>query len=292
MTYFITKGRGFFHITIFAVVLVLIVAGFVVWSNIFNQQDGTKPSVVHETKPKKVVVDNPSTIDNPQKIATQDEKQYFFYGEPVGQNNANPKKIIITLHGTGGTAEKDYEIWKPFVKETSYALASLNWWDGSGETVADYSTPDTIVSELHSFLQSQGYKPSDIVVLEGFSRGSANSYPIAALDQAGKSPYLDVVISSSGGAQPDYYLSTTGSINSHQQSNIFSHLSWILACGGKDKNTARDGCIGMKSARQFVADKGARVLGLLEDPNGGHGALTTSSLNLAKQAFDLIENSY
>jgi hypothetical protein len=65
-----------------------------------------------------------------------------------------------------------------------------------------------------------------------------------------------------------------------------------LACGGKDQNPNRDGCPAMQQSQQFVQSKGASIMGFLEDSNAGHGALTTSSQNLAGQMFDLIEQEY
>ncbi len=307
-----TREAGFSHVLIVVILVVVAVVGFVGWRVATSSgTDTTKTSTVatetttsNTTKsgttnttntkttpstPKAKDPDSASTIDSPQKVATKTGGQYFYYGAPAGQNNASPKKIFITLHGTEGSAEKDYEIWKPFVKETQFALATLNWWDGSGDQTSDYTAPDVIKAQIHDFLSSQGYASGDVVVLEGFSRGSANSYSVAALDRSDSSPMIDLVVSSSGGAESTYYDSTTKSIPAKTQSKIFGGVYWILACGKKDPNPTRDGCEAMEATKTFVSNKGATVLGTLSDPNGGHGALTTSSLGLAKQMFELIE---
>lgn len=283
-------------LVVLLLIIVLAVVGGISWFVLKKdkpEQEVTTPQTQQtketvQEKPKDP--DSPSTMDAPETIAAINSERHFLYGAPAGHNNADPKKIIITLHGTGGSAERDYEVWKPFVEKTDYALASLGWWDGEGDQTSDYSTPEQIIQQIHNFLKTNNYTARDIVVFEGFSRGSANSYPIAAFDQASDTPLFDVVVSSSGGAQDAYYGMTTKNIASKAQSpTIFSQLKWITSCGDKDENPDRDGCGAMKNSAQFVQNKGATVLGQLEDPNAGHGALTTSSLDLVGRMFELVE---
>ena len=295
---------GFSHVLVVVIFVLVVAVGFVGWRVATSSGKDISPSAITNTvkqntvstktqpQAKQKAADSAATIDSPQKIATKDGKQYFYYGAPAGQNNASPKKVLITLHGTEGSAEKDYEIWEPFIKETKFALASLNWWDGSGDKTTDYSTPESMSSQIQEFLSSQGYAQSDLVVFEGFSRGSANSYSVVANDRASTSPVIDVAVSSSGGVETSYYNLTTKAVSAQQQAKIFAGVYWILACGGKDPNLARDGCAAAETAKTFVSGKGATVLGILSDPNGGHGALTTSSLNLTKQMFDLISTKF
>lgn len=288
-----------FKFSILGIVLLTILSGgafYLLNKNKITQEPSEQNTTQPTTEEMPTVIklpDSASTFDAPEKITTKDNAQYFYYGAPAGQNNANPKKILITLHGTEGGAEKDFAIWKPFVVDAGYALASLNWWDGSGDDTTDYATPEKINTYIHEFLTAQGYAKTDLIVFEGFSRGSANSFSVAAFDQASSSPLIDVVVSSSGGGQEAYFNLTTKNIEQKAKSNtIFKNVYWITACGGKDENPERDGCTAMQSASNFVAGKGATVLGNLADPNAGHGALTTSTLNLPKQMFELIDAKF
>lgn len=290
------QETGFSHLLLVFILLVLGVASFAGWRVYStNQKDSnstatkTNTSEASSSNAIEKSADNASTIDNPEKITTGGGSQYFYYGAPAGQSNATLKRILIILHGTEGSAERDYEIWKPFVASTDYALASLNWWDGSGDTTADYSSPTDVNSQINDFLTSQGYTKNDIVVYEGFSRASANSFSVVALDRASSNPMIDFAVSSSGGVETNYFNSTTSSISTTAKAKIFSGVYWIMACGDLDENPARDGCQSAETASTFVTGKGATVLGILSDPNGGHGALTTSSLNLPAQMFELIE---
>jgi hypothetical protein len=288
---------GSASIVIVSIAVVVMISAIVFWTLQSKNQSTSNPSSSTSSSPTNSTVtkspDSPSTIDNPSKINTSDGKQYFYYGAPAGQNNASPKKIIITIHGTEGSAQTDYDVWRPFVEKTNFALAALNWWDGSGDAVTDYSTPKQINEYIHNFLKAQGYTSDDTIVFQGFSRGSANSFSVVAFDQASLDPMIDVAVSSSGGVESSYFTSTTSPIaDKVSNSNLYSGVDWVLACGGKDQNPNRDGCPAMQQSQQFVQSKGASIMGFLEDSNAGHGALTTSSQNLAGQMFDLIEQKY
>lgn len=230
------------------------------------------------------VADSVSTLSSPVKVPTIDGQRYFIVGQPKGQNSKATKKIIFSLPGHGSTAEQDYEAWRPSITDNDYAIASLNWWDGSGETTADYYTPNQVLTQIRGYLDQQGYDSADFVVLEGFSRGSANTYAVKSYDQLNVTHVLDAVISASGKYQADFPMAPGGSATP----KLFNGVPWILVCGGKDDNPTRDGCPGMTETKTWLTGQGANVLGLLEDPNSGHGAFHTSSLKLVDQALTLL----
>jgi hypothetical protein len=235
--------------------------------------------------------DKPSTLTSPSAIPTSDGKNYFYYGYPLGQNNKSPKKIIFSLPGHGSTAEQDYAAWKAQLTEHGgYALASLNWWDGKGEAPNNYLSPAVVASEIALFLTKQGYDKSDIVILEGFSRGSANTYSVVGNDRLSGLSVIDGVISASGKYQSDFAMSDQ--ILNFNGGKPYANIPWILACGEKDDNPTRDGCIGMRETETFLTSKGALIKGFLSDPNGGHGSFHMSSLKLALQALRLMDTAF
>ena len=286
-----TNQCGFAHIGIIflSALLVLGAVGFAGWrvykSQKSDQTSSVNSSAAQESKPP----DSDSTVESPEKVTTADGEQYFIYGAPAGQNNANPKHIIIDLPGHGTKAEDGYNAWIPYIQDSHYAVATLNWWDGEGERKEDYYTPSEALTQIQSFLKSQGYDKSDVIVLFGYSRGSANTYAVEANDRQTKSPVFDAVISASGGYQSDFPL-LDGQQNGLASSTLYKGIYWILACGGTDPNPNRDGCPAMKNTtKPFLEQHGATVLAVLEDPNKGHGAFHQSPLNLPKQAFELLD---
>jgi hypothetical protein len=285
--------KGIAHVALFFIVLVVVGAiGFVGWR--VYKQDKDKPSTSSSsnqsatTTTKAKEPDSADTLTSPSKVATSDGKQYFYYGAPAGQNNASPKKIIISLPGHDTKAEDDYNTaWLSHITGGSYALASLNWWDGDGEKKTDYYSPSEVLKQTKVFLKQQGYTSGDLIILEGFSRGSANTYAVIANDRIGGDPIFDAAISASGSYQSDFPL-FDGQNDSNVSTTLFKGVYWVLVCGGKDDNPNRDGCPAMQNTKTFLEAHGATVLGLLTDPNSGHGVFHKSSLGLPKQALDLI----
>lgn len=240
------------------------------------------------TKPKEP--DSPDTLSNPNKVTSPDGKTYFVYGAPAGQNNKTTKKIIISLPGHGTTADDGYKAWKGHIESGQYALAEFNWWKGTGEKTTDYYQPADVIMQVRGFLDKQGYKSNDAVILHGFSRGSANTYAVVAQDHLKGAPVIDAVISNAGKYQSDFPL-TDKKLSETEITNFFQGIPWVLACGGKDENPNRDGCPGMRETKTFLEAHKANVLAILEDPNSGHGAFHMSKLKLPEQAFTLIDKA-
>lgn len=301
------QRRGFAHllIMIFIVLVVVSVAGWFVYSrqqskNETTQQQSTETNEKEDsgdTLEKVTEVtkepDSADTLASPEKITSADEKTYFIYGAPAGQNNASQKRIIISLPGHGTTADDGYEAWKSHLSTLNngtYAVAEFNWWRGTGEKKEDYYDPPSVVTQVRAFLDQQGYTSSDIVVLHGFSRGSANTYAVIAQDRLKKGAVFDAVISNAGKYQSDFPLASPEP-SSSKMTELFRNVPWVLACGGKDENPDRDGCPGMEETEGFLESHEARILGTVTDPNAGHGAFHMSTLGLPKQAIDLIESA-
>ncbi len=290
----IKQQGGIGHVVLLLTVVIACICftGWYVQKNSNNSilsvtEDANNASVA--TKQAVKAPDSADTIEKPQKITAADGTHYFYYGAPAGQNNASKKRVIISLPGHGTTADDDYnKAWLSHIKGNKYALASVNWWDGKGEAKENYMSPEEIVIQSRAFLKQQGYTTNDLVILEGFSRGSANTYAVIANDRINGNPVFDAVISASGAYQSDFPLVDTQS-NSSQSSTLYRGIYWVLACGGKDDNPQRDGCPAMQKTKAFLTEHGADVLGVLEDPDFGHGAFHKSPLGLPEKALDLID---
>ncbi len=293
---------GIAHLVIIVLLLIGIVSG-IGWY-VFTRQDKSavtnaspdtqlslqKPSSTAAPTEAPKAPDSVDTLTNPEKITSADGKSYFVYGAPVGQNNKSPKKIIISLPGHGTTAEDGYKAWDGHLTDTGFALAEFNWWRGGGEKKSDYYDPFSVVMQVRAFLDTQDYDKDDIVVLHGFSRGSANTYAVIAQDRVQTGAVFDAVISNAGKYQSDFPLDEP-ELSDQKMTEVFSGMPWVLACGGLDENPNRDGCPGMQETQIFLTNHKARVLGLLTDPNAGHGAFHMSKLGLPKQALQLIDGA-
>lgn len=289
------QEHGFAHVWLLLLLVLVLVggAGWFVYSRqakVEDNADATKKSS-QTTSPAKETPKEPDSADtlaSPQKITSSDGKTYFVYGAPAGQNNKDTKRIVISLPGHGTIADDGYKAWAGHIESGQYALAEFNWWRGTGEKTADYYDPASVVSQTRAFLHEQGYDSDDIVVLHGFSRGSANTYAVIAQDRLVKGSVFDAVISNAGKYQSSFPLADR-TLSDAEITRLFKGMPWVLACGGLDENPNRDGCPGMTETQSFLTAHGANVLALLTDPNQGHGAFHRSSLKLPEQAFALID---
>lgn len=172
-----------------------------------------------------------------------------------------------------------------------YALAEFNWWDGKADETANYYSPSKGVEQMQAFLRSQGYTSSDMVILHGFSRGSANTYGFVVNDKRSAQPVFDAVISNSGQYEPNFPIFDNASNPTPDQlTQYYKGMPWVLVCGGKDTDP-HTSCDAMAKTQDFLKIHQANVLALLTDPDQGHGVFHLSSLGLPKQAFERIETA-
>lgn len=304
--------QGFAHLLALLVVAVILVVGTAGWlvykrSSHNNTQNSTANNTQNNSlaaqnlaqttavdqKPEEP--DSADTLSTPEKVVSKDGKTYFTYGAPEGQNNKEIKRIIISLPGHSTTSDKGYEAWKDHISSLNggtYAIAEFNWWDGEANETANYYNPTDGTTQIRAFLDEHNYTQNDIIVLHGFSRGSANTYAFIANDQKMGNPYFDAVISNSGKYEANFPVFSNGSQpKSDDYTKYYTGIPWILVCGGKDPNIGQSDCTSMEQTKAFLMQHKANVLALLEDPNEAHGAFHMSSLNLPKQAIDLIETA-
>ncbi|MBI5595648.1 MAG: hypothetical protein HY928_06100 [Elusimicrobia bacterium] len=216
----------------------------------------------------------------PEVLPTSDGKSFLV----VWKGAARPKRWIASLHGTGGFATDDLALWHPRLAERGIGLVCLQWWLGS-EGPRAYYRPQEVYRELDRALRRLGAKPGS-VMLHGFSRGSANSYAVAALDAGRGARYFSLIAASSGGVSTDYP-PTRAIVDGEFGKEPLKGTRWVTAAGAKDRNPDRDGIPGMRRTAEWLRGQGAVVLEAIEDPDQGHGALQRNPKN-AERLLDLF----
>lgn len=216
----------------------------------------------------------------PEIRATSDGKSFLL----VWKSSPAPKRWIVSLHGAGrparGFATDDLAVWHRHLTDRDVGIVCLQWWMGTGDGARDFYTPVETYREIDHALQSLGVAPG-AAMLHGFSRGSANSYAVAALDAGKGRHYFSLAVASSGGFVPDYPPNRAllaGEYGEHP----LKGTRWITVAGARDPNQDRDGIGGMKRAAAWLKEQGAVVVESIEDPDSGHGALHTNPKNSAR----------
>lgn len=215
-------------------------------------------------------VTNKAEISN-----TSDNKAFSIWWQP---SSATPTGVVVTLHGHGSYATDEFYLWQPYLQTRGYAILALQWWFGGGETTADYYQPQDMYPIIASFLKGKGVK-AGTVLFHGYSRGSANSYAVTALDVASGNRYINMTLSNSGGATSDYPPNQQIVAGAYG-ATPFSGVEWVMYCGEKDPDPTINGCPAMTSAKDWVSKYGATFKLLIDDPSGGHGGFMTNSTNV------------
>lgn len=208
---------------------------------------------------------------------TADDRSFTLWWAPP---QGTPKGVIVALHGHGSFATDELYLWQPYAEKVGYAILALQWWFGGGESTSDYYAPEEMYPIISSRLAARGVRQGSVMFI-GFSRGSANSYALAALDAAGPAArrWFGFVFSNSGGAALDY--PPTKAVDSGRYGlRPYAGLPWGLYCGEKDDDPDKSGCPAMTFSRDWVARLGAEVVQFIDDPAGGHGGFMTNSAHV------------
>lgn len=220
-------------------------------------------------------------------IPTPDGRSFYLLWTPKGYDSARRRPMIVTLHGHGSWAFDEFFLWQSYAEKRGYGIVALQWWFGGGEATNDYYTPQQMYPLFQQVLADQKVKTGH-AVLHGFSRGSANTYALTALDRA-NDRLFGLTIANSGGMAKDYP-PNSAILSGAFGSKPFQGSHWVMYCGEKDANPDRDGVAAMRAARSTVTDKGGTVDLLIEDPAGDHGGFHRNRGNVDKalRVFDQL----
>jgi len=220
-----------------------------------------------------------------QILPTTDGKSFYLWWLPPGSDPANPPPMIVTLHGHASWALDEFFLWHPYAAERGFGVLALQWWFGGGESSADYYQPDEMYPLIENILSANRVQPQT-VLLHGFSRGSANSYGLTALDRKSGRNFFLLTVSNAGGAARDFPINQAIDAGEFGV-QPFAGAHWVLVCGMNDPNPERDGCPAMRATRDWITHHGGAVDLLIEDPQGDHGAFhrNPDNVNAALDVF-------
>jgi hypothetical protein len=197
------------------------------------------------------------------------DDRYYLVLFPDDWETVTDRKVIVSLHGTGGCAEWMLNRWyQTSWPAHSWAVVALQYYDPTsdqydGDEVI-YRNLRAILDDLHAHCPVGG---SD-VFYHGFSRGSAQSFPVAIRDRAGRQAFA-AFIADSGCAGLDY-----PTLQDAPQDALAGARFWMW-CGQNDVSTVdadRMTCEAMEEdMRPYVEAHGGRVDALIQEAGVAHG---------------------
>ncbi|MSR78337.1 MAG: hypothetical protein EXS63_08980 [Candidatus Omnitrophica bacterium] len=216
---------------------------------------------------------------------TPDGKTFFLLWYPSSKVPGKPVPMFAGLHGHGSWAFDEFFLWHDALEKRGCGILAIQWWLGGDESAEGYLRPREIYKILDQTFHREGVQPGT-VLLHGFSRGSANTYPVAALDTYTQNRYFALIIANSGKANADYP-PVHEIIQGTYGEKPFEGTHWATFAGGKDPHPERDGIQGMREAGKFIEQYGGTVDLAIEDPSQGHGGFHRNPANTEK-ALDLF----
>ena len=218
----------------------------------------------------------------PEIVPTSDGQSFAVIWKA---GSSQPRRWIVSLHGSQGFATDDLAIWYPHLRNRDVGLVSLQWWNGKDDSTRSYLPPHVMYREIDQLLQRLGVAPGT-AMLHGFSRGAANAYAVLALDRGRGRRYFGLAVASSGGVGIDFPPNRDLVAGKFGQRPL-DGSRWITVAGGRDQNPDRDGIPGMRRAADWLREQGAVVVDAIEDARAGHGALVTNGAN-ARRVLDVF----
>ncbi len=230
-------------------------------------------------------------LDNGAEVGlTSDGKSYYVLWFPKGSSEKNLPPMIATMHGHDGCAFVDFYVWHDFLKKRGYGFLAIQWWLGEGEGIHDYLLPNETYRAIDEVFRKLGVRPGT-ALLHGFSRGSTNTYAVAAMDRSLKNNYFALIIANAGRASSNY--PPTREIEQGRfGSRPLAGSHWVTYAGAKDTNPDRDGIQGMRETGEWIQKYGGIVDLAIEDPDSGHGGFhrNPKNTNAALDVFDKLRS--
>ncbi len=191
-------------------------------------------------------------------------------------------RYIVTLHGTGELAEKNFYWWYPRVQELrdggyNVGLIALQYHDPEAASDTGYLSVNDIYLALDEVLADRvasGKAAPHGHIFHGFSRGSANQYGLAILDRQ-QNQWSTTFIADSGAWAPGTDpLPVVQDAMEDGDSTLLAGVSFYIYNGLQDHDPQQNGTYGQNQAAEVMQDLGASVE-RVEDTTGCHSAFLT-----------------
>ena len=204
--------------------------------------------------------------------------RYFAAWFPGTWASASPRRVLVGLHGTGGAPETEWSVdWKDILSSRGWAYVGLKDVDDTTGTHDDENTIYANLKTLIADLQSSCDFGTPSMYLVGFSRGSANAFPVSYLDNRDRRHFTAIGNNSGAWLLTGPLTATMQGIQSRNETTAYNGVKFWMYCGALDMEHGYPMCDEMQNARAFIQQYGGTVERLYEDPSGAHGGLAKNA---------------
>ena len=204
--------------------------------------------------------------------------KYYAAWFPSGWASSAPRRVLVGLHGTGGAPETEWSVdWKDIVSAKGWAYVGLKYVDDATGVHDDETTIYANIKTMIDQLTTACDFASPSMFLVGFSRGSADAFPVAYLDLKDRRFFKAIGNNSGAWFLTGPMTQTMEAIKARGDTTVYSGSRFWMYCGGRDMEHGYPMCDEMKNAKDFIVSYGGMVERLYEDPTGGHGGLAKNA---------------
>lgn len=188
-------------------------------------------------------------------------------------------RIMVALHGTGGTGYEEAGDELPLAKKHGYMVVAVQWFNREKRKFYSAEQVYRIIDRALRHVAARHKVDLTRVGLIGFSRGAAVSYEVAYLDLQSKK-YFSLVIAHSGGIARDLVVAP---LENHEPDPFLRKLTsgelgkkalegsrFFLYSGDRDVTREMNMSENVAYAREVITRLGGKVVEYVRDPEGEH----------------------
>lgn len=204
--------------------------------------------------------------------------RYYAAWFPSNWASSSPRRVFVDLHGTGGAPETEWSVdWKDIMSAKGYAWIGLKYLDDGTGSYDDEATIYTNLKALVDDLKASCDFGSPAMMLQGYSRGSAETFPVAYLDAKDRRLFKIFADNSGAWMLGGALTPTMQGVVDRNELGAYSGEKFWMYCGGLDMEHGYPMCDEMTNAKAVIEKYGGTVAALFQDPAGGHGGLAKNA---------------
>lgn len=197
-----------------------------------------------------------------------------YYGAyfPAAFGASGQSRVLVALHGTGGSPEAEWVIdWGAELQARGWGFLGLKYVDDSTGVHDNDATIYANIKAMIDEARAACAFGSPSLFLVGFSRGSAEAFPVAYHDLKDRRLFTAIGNNSGSWVLNAPLPATLEAVRA--DASAFAGGRFWMYCGEQDRVLGFPMCDGMEAAKSFVQARAGSVLELYRDPAGAHGGL-------------------
>ncbi len=199
--------------------------------------------------------------------------RYYVMWFPSSWASSARRRVLVSLHGTGGAPEAEWNGWRQHLEPRGWAFVGLLYLDVATGSYDDdttiYTNLKTALGELGTSCDASGAS----YYLAGFSRGSAMGFPVTYRDGRDRQLFKATLSNAGAWLLNEGLYPTLAGIEQRGERSAFTGSRFWMYCGEQDFEHGYPMCDEMENARSWVASYGAQVDRLYRNPGGDHGSM-------------------